>query len=67
MHVYKIAGLALLLSLSGCAWFSTKNSRATIFDRVVTIPKELVLDVPYLPPLCDEIADLKVPNGAKLF
>ncbi|MBD3232062.1 alpha/beta fold hydrolase [Candidatus Dependentiae bacterium] len=33
--------------------------RETIFDRVVNIPKELVLDIPNLPPLCDEIADLK--------
>lgn len=36
-----------------------KITRETIFDRIVSIPKELVLDIPYLPLLCDEIAGLK--------
>lgn len=51
----------------------TKNSvRETIFDRVVNIPKELILNIPKLPPLCDEIPDLKkgfvdVDNGGKLY
>ena len=39
---------------------TTKSStRETIFDKVVSIPKELILDVPLLPPICDEIKDLK--------
>ena len=33
--------------------------RETIFDRVVSIPKDLILDIPQLPPLCDEINELK--------
>lgn len=45
------------LSTPACA--GKKPARETIFDKVVTIPKELVLDIPYLPPLCDEITDLK--------
>jgi len=49
----------LILAIPGCSWFFKKPKRETIFDKVVTIPKELVLDVPYLPPFCDEIKDLK--------
>jgi len=48
--------LFLLICLSGC---KKTLERETIFDKVVNIPKELVLDVPNLPPLCDEIPDLK--------
>ena len=48
-----------LLVLPGCKWFGTGAHRETIFDRVVSIPKELVFDIPQLPPLCDEIPDLK--------
>lgn len=59
MYKYKIVAAILLLGLAGCSWFKTKDSRETIFDHVVSIPKELVLDVPYMPPLCDEIPDLK--------
>ncbi len=40
-------------------WFGTSTTRETIFDRVVSIPKELVLDIPKLLPLCDEIVGLK--------
>ena len=55
--------LVTLLGLPGC-----REKRETIFDRVVSIPKELVLDVPYLPPLCDELSGLKkgfvdIPGG----
>ncbi len=45
-----------------------KPSRETIFDRIVDIPKDLVLDVPYLPPLCDTLPGLQkgsvdIPDG----
>jgi len=54
--------------ISGCDWFGKVAKRETIFDRVVSIPKELILDVPYVPPLCDEITGLKkgfvdIPGG----
>ncbi len=51
--------IGILICLPGCTWFGTGAHRETIFDRVVSIPKELVLDIPYLPPLCDEIPGLK--------
>jgi proline-specific peptidase len=35
------------------------SKRETIFDRVVSIPEKIIYDVPYLPPHCDEIANLK--------
>ena len=55
--------LITLAGLPGC-----REKRETIFDRVVSIPKEFVLDVPYLPPLCDELSGLKkgfvdIPGG----
>ncbi|MFH0898372.1 MAG: DUF2608 domain-containing protein [bacterium] len=37
-----------------------ESTRESIFDKVVSIPKKLVLDIPKLPPYCDEIADLKM-------
>ncbi|HBS47816.1 TPA: hypothetical protein DEO28_01685 [Candidatus Dependentiae bacterium] len=43
--------IILALLMPGC-----HTGRETIFDRVVNIPKELVLDIPKLPPLCDEIS-----------
>lgn len=51
--------LALTLALSGCDWFPKTAARESIFDKVVNIPKELVLDIPNLPPLCDELPGLK--------
>jgi proline iminopeptidase len=48
--------LCLITTLSGCKWFKT---RETIFDHVVNIPKNLVFYIPYIPPLCNEITDLK--------
>jgi proline iminopeptidase len=63
--------IAVLLLVTGCTWFHKTAGRETIFDRVVNIPKEFVLDIPYLPPLCDEIVGLKkgfAPiNDGKLF
>jgi len=38
-------------------WFFVKPKRETIFDEVVNVPKELVLNVPYLPPLCEQIPE----------
>ena len=49
----------MALTLPSCDWFSKKSGRETIFDKVVSIPKEWVLGIPKLPPLCDEIAGLK--------
>lgn len=51
--------IILALLFSGCDWKKKSSGRETIFDKVVNIPKELVLDIPKLPPLCDEIKDLK--------
>ena len=51
--------LAVALVLSGCNLFYKKSTRETIFDKIVNIPKKLVLDIPPLPPLCDEIVGLK--------
>ena len=53
-------------------WFHKAPARETIFDKVVSIPNELILEVPQVPPLCDEIPDLKkgfvdVENGGKLY
>ena len=39
--------------------FGNKDRRETIFDKKVFIPKKLILDVPNIPPLCDEIEGLK--------
>lgn len=50
---------AALPSLSACACLPKTKQRESIFDKVVNIPKELVLDIPYLQPLCDEIKGLK--------
>ena len=33
--------------------------RETIFDRIINIEKDIILKIPYLLPLCDEIKDLK--------
>ncbi|MFC1843072.1 alpha/beta fold hydrolase [Candidatus Dependentiae bacterium] len=76
MNANKIVSLlsiiALVLTISGCRWFFKKIERETIFDRVVSIPKDLVLDIPYLPPLCDKIPGLKkgyvdIDNGGRLY
>jgi len=45
--------------MSSCDVVHKPHGRETIFDKVVSIPKELVLDIPYLPPLCDELPGLK--------
>lgn len=49
--------VGLLLFLPGCRLLQT--GRETIFDKIVSIPKDMVLDVPYVPPLCDELVGLK--------
>ena len=63
MQVKKIVSIVsvfvLGLVLSGCKRCFKKPTRETIFDRVVNIPKELVLNIPYLPPFCDKISSLK--------
>ncbi len=54
--------LAILsLILPACDWFRKTQTRETILDKIVNIPDKLALDIPKLPPLCDEIPDLK--NG----
>jgi len=50
--------VSMLLSVYAKSTFA-HQARETIFDKIITIPKELVLDIPYLPLLCDEITDLK--------
>jgi len=51
--------IVLFLVIPGCKWFGAKSKRETIFDKKINIPKQLVLDIPKLPPLCDEIPGLK--------
>ncbi len=48
-----------ILALLGYLWLGRYARRETIFDRTVSIPKELVLNIAQIPPLCDEIAGLK--------
>lgn len=50
---------ALSLILPACDWFHKTTTRETIFDKIVNIPDKLILDIPHLPPLCDEIPNLK--------
>ncbi len=51
--------MPLTLAFISYKCFYQTPARETIFDRIVTISHELVLDIPYLPPLCDEIIGLK--------
>lgn len=46
-----------LLFLTACDR-TQESGRETIFDKIINIEPK-ILDVPYLPPLCDEITDLK--------
>ncbi len=54
-----VAVIILSLALPACDWFRNPSIRETIFDKVVNIPDKLILDISKLPPLCDEIFDLK--------
>lgn len=54
-----VAVIILSLALPACDWFRNPSTRETIFDKVVNIPDKLILDISKLPPLCDEIFDLK--------
>ena len=54
-----VAAIAISLALTGCDWFRKSSARETILDKIVNIPKELVLDIPQLPALCDELPGLK--------
>ncbi|MFA6263722.1 MAG: alpha/beta hydrolase [Candidatus Babeliales bacterium] len=57
--VSTLGACTLLIALASCDVLHKLQGRETIFDRVVSIPQELVLDIPYVPPLCDEIAGLE--------
>lgn len=62
------AAVVLVLAFLGYFWLRKSPERESIFDRIVSIPKELVLDIPNLPPLCDELPGLKkgfidIPGG----
>lgn len=50
--------VALLVALSACSVAHRADKRETIFDKIVNIPDKLVLDIPQLPPLCDELPGL---------
>jgi len=54
-----IGAAVLSLALAGCDLFHKRAKQETVLDRIVNIPKEFVLDIPNLPPLCDEIPGLK--------
>ncbi|MFA6535105.1 MAG: alpha/beta fold hydrolase [Candidatus Babeliales bacterium] len=49
----------LIFTLPACNWFSKPPTRETILDKIVNIPDKLVLDIPQIPPLCDELPGLK--------
>ena len=49
----------LLVVALGYKLFYATAKIETIFDKIVSIPEKIIYDVPYLPPHCDEIADLK--------
>jgi hypothetical protein len=40
----------MVFALSSCEVMRKPAKRESIFDKVVSIPKELVLDIPKLPP-----------------
>jgi proline iminopeptidase len=70
--VITAAAAVLVLAFLGYFWLRESPERETIFDRVVSIPKELVLNVPFPQPWCDELPGLKkgfvdVANGGKLY
>jgi proline iminopeptidase len=58
LFLLSIVVLALAL-IVGKYWGYKNSTRETIFDKIVSIPKELILDVPQLPSLCDEIKGLE--------
>ncbi len=58
-YLFALCAILISLGFSGCNWLHKEITRETIFDKIVTIPKELVLNIPQLPPLCDEIVGLK--------
>jgi len=51
--------IILALTLSACNWFTKAPYRETILDKIVNIPDKLILDIPQLKPLCDELPGLK--------
>ena len=51
--------IVFLAFTPGCATRQQKAVRETILDKVVSIPRKVTYDVPYLPPLCDQIDNLK--------
>ncbi len=56
---FTLSLVVIVLVLPSCDWFGKGSKRESIFDKVINIPKQLILDVPKLPPLCDELPDLK--------
>ncbi len=54
-----IFSVALILITAGCKFLQKESKRETIFDKVVSIPEKIIYNIPYLPPLCDEISNLK--------
>ncbi len=56
---FMLSVVVVVLTLSGCDWLGKRATQETVFDRIVNIPKEFVLDMPQLPPLCDVLPDIK--------
>ena len=56
---FTLCTIILSLTLSGCDWLHNRATRETVFDRIVNIPKEFVLNIPHLPPLCDVLPGIK--------
>jgi proline iminopeptidase len=57
--LFMLGTCVMALILSSCDWFNKKPTRESIFDRKVTIPHKLVLNIPDLAPWCDELPGLK--------
>ncbi|KKR96538.1 MAG: Alpha/beta hydrolase fold containing protein [candidate division TM6 bacterium GW2011_GWE2_41_16] len=63
-----VVQLLFFHSLSICV----SAERETVFDRIEAPQHDLVRDIPYLPPLCDDIPNLKkgfinLPDGASIY
>jgi len=57
--LFVISAIVLTLAVISYKWFYQASARETIFDRKAAIPQKLILDIPYLPPFCDELPGLE--------